>query len=362
MKKDLYCVICGNLKENSYFPLCRKCTPHIYNKGCHPHQRARNRKKWKKNRAILIEKAGNKCEWCGSDKTPFSIHHPNGINARTYDHIWEKLINERVNKLLKDDLILREKLESRVKLEQKRILKQTIKELEKKAMKNQMKVCPSCLSNNISVRKTLLPRYRCGACKNEFSTPKNRTPQRYVKAIENKKNQLKSQNYSYISISPNVIFGPFYPIIYDDALATYKSVVQQLISNYEEMTEAVVICKRCHYAHNRGLILCEKCNENYRKPNFETCYQCYIKEIEANDPIARKIRSIFNASQQDLEYKLMESECVICDNWIGDSIEQLDVYLTGSNGENDSYIGVICAQCYEEYKVSNETRFIVKKN
>lgn len=362
MKKDLYCVICGNLKENPYYPLCRKCSPQLYNKGCHPHQKARNRKKWKENRATLIEKAGNKCEWCGSDKTPFSIHHPNEINVHTYDYIWATIINERVNKLVKDDPILRELLTFRIKLEQKRVLKQIIKVLEEKAAENQMKVCPSCLSYRIGERKTLTPRYRCGACKKEFKTPKNRTPQKYVEAIQKNKSKLRSQDYSHISIPPNKTLGVLYPIIYDDALATYESVVQQLVCDYEEMTEAVVVCKRCHHAHNKGLILCEKCNENYHKPNYEMCYQCHIKEEEANDPIARKIRSIFNVSQQALEYKLMESECVICDNWVGDSSEQLDVYLTGSNGENDSYIGVICAQCYEEYKNSNETRFIVKKS
>ena len=126
MTKDLYCVICGNLKENPYFPLCRKCSPQLYNKGCHPHQKAQKRKRWKKNRAIRIEKAGNKCEWCGSDKPPFSIHHPNGINARTYDHIWDTIIYERVIKLLKDDPILRKKLELRIKLEQKNVLKQKL--------------------------------------------------------------------------------------------------------------------------------------------------------------------------------------------------------------------------------------------
>lgn len=288
MKKDLYCVICGNLKEEPYFPLCRKCAPHIYNKGCHPHQKARKRKKWIKNRAILIEKAGNKCEWCGSDKLPFSIHHPNEINARTYDYIWGKIINERVIKLLKDDPILRKKLESRIKLEQKRVLKQKLKYLEERAIENQMKVCPSCLSNNISERKTIIPPYRCGECKKEFNTPKNRTPQRYVKAIENKKSKLMSQDYSYISISPNITLGPLYPVIYEDALATYKTVVQHLISDYEEMVGVVVVCKRCHYAHIRGLVLCEKCNENYRRPNYETCYQCHIKEIEAKDELYRK--------------------------------------------------------------------------
>lgn len=154
MKKDLYCVICGNLKEEPYFPLCRKCSPHFYNKGCYPHQKARNRKKWKENRAILIEKVENKCEWCGSDKPPFSIHHPNGINARTYDHIWYTIINKRVNKLLEDDPILRKKLVLRIKLEQKRVLKQKLKYLEEKAIENQMKVCPSCLSNRISERRT----------------------------------------------------------------------------------------------------------------------------------------------------------------------------------------------------------------
>jgi len=310
----------------------------------------------------LIEKTGNKCEWCGSKKPPFSIHHPNEVNARTYDRIWNKIVSDRVNKLLENDPILRELLAFRTKFEKKKVLKQKLKKLEKKATKNRMKLCPFCLSNRISERKTVSPFYRCSACKNEFKTPKYRTPQNYVKAIKNKKTRLKSQNYSYISISSNKTLGSIYPFIYDDIIATYEYDVQQLVFDYEEMKNVLIICKRCHHANNKGLIICKKCKKNYHNPNYETCYQCHIKEEEANDHIARKIRSIFNVSQQELWIRSMESECVICDNWVGDSIEQLDVYLTGSNGKNGSYIGVICAQCYEEYKDSNETRFIVKKN
>lgn len=278
MKKDLYCVICGNLKEEPFFPLCRKCAPHFYNKGCHPHQKARNRKIWIKNRAIHIEKAGIKCEWCSSDKPPFSIHHPRGINARTYDYMWEEIINERVIKLLKDDPILRKKLELSIKLGQKKVLKEHLEYLEERAAESQMKVCPSCLSNRIRERKKLTPRYRCDACKNEFETPINRTQQRYVKAIENQKSKLKSGNYSYISISPNITLGPLYPLIYEDALATYKNKVQELISDYENMTDVTVLCKKCHSATRFGLIICDKCKKGYHNMRHEVCFSCYKEE------------------------------------------------------------------------------------
>ena len=141
-----------------------------------------------------------------------------------------------------------------------------------------MKVCPSCFSNRINERKTLTPRYRCGACKNEFETPINRTQQRYVKAIENQKSKLKSGNYSYISISPNITLGPLYPLIYEDALATYKNKVQELISDYENMTDVTVLCKKCHSATRFGLIICDKCKKGYHNMRYEVCFSCYREE------------------------------------------------------------------------------------
>ena len=37
---------------------------------------------------------------------------------------------------------------------------------------------------------------------------------------------------------------------------------------------AIILCNRCHYAREKGLILCKICNLNYHKPQYPTCYNC----------------------------------------------------------------------------------------
>ena len=202
MKKDSYCVICGGLKENSYFSLCRGCTPFLYKKQGLPHQKARQRKKWKENRAIKIEEVGNKCQWCDSEKLPFSIHHHRGINARDYDHIWNTIVTDLIRKLPKDATLVKE-FNLRVVSEQKKALKQKLKARKEAAKNNMVGVCPNCLSSNYHERKTLTPLYRCGSCKKEFDTLKRRIPNKLARSIENLETKVESQDYSHMSVSPS---------------------------------------------------------------------------------------------------------------------------------------------------------------
>lgn len=37
---------------------------------------------------------------------------------------------------------------------------------------------------------------------------------------------------------------------------------------------AIILCNRCHYARERGLVLCKVCNLKYHKPRYPTCYEC----------------------------------------------------------------------------------------
>ena len=261
------------MKETPYYSLCSKCTPYLYNKGGLPHQKARQKKKWKENRKVHIETVGNKCQWCDSEKQPFSIHHPNGISARTYDYIWKTIVFKCVTNLLKNDPTLSELLALRTKLEKKRILKQKLKYLEEKAEETKMKVCPSCLSNRITERKIITPRYRCSKCEKVFATPKNRKAQRYIKAIGNVKIELNSQDYSNIDASSDKVLSPLYAFIYDKALKAYDKAVKQLVSDYENMTEVIVLCKKCHSSANMGLIICA-CKKGYHQRNNDKCYEC----------------------------------------------------------------------------------------
>ena len=278
IKKDLYCVICGSLKENHYYSLCRDCTPFLYKKQSLPHQKARRRKKWLKKRAIVIENVGNKCQWCDSEKPPFSIHHPVEVNARTYDRIWSTLITDRVNKLIENDSTLRELLELRVRLEAKKIVKRQLKNLESKANHSLVDACPYCLSTQIKERTTKTPRYKCTACKKEFETLIKRAPRNLTRNLENLETRLKTQNYSYTRPPPYKILGPLFPFIYNEVRQAYDEAVLQLVSSYEEMKDVSVLCKKCHSAARLGLVICEKCKTNYRKTQYEVCFHCYKKE------------------------------------------------------------------------------------
>ncbi|RXA20558.1 hypothetical protein EQO05_05415 [Methanosarcina sp. MSH10X1] len=49
----------------------------------------------------------------------------------------------------------------------------------------------------------------------------------------------------------------------------------------ESLTNAVVLCKRCHFASLRGMNLCPVCRKKYKAVNYETCFDCLPDEIKA---------------------------------------------------------------------------------
>lgn len=278
-KKDLNCHVCGKLKENRYFALCKDCTPFLYKKQGLPHQKARKRKKWVENREKVLKKVGNKCQWCDSKKAPFSIHHPNSIDARDYDRIWYIILFDLIEKLPKDATLV-ELYKLKVASEQKKTLKRNLKNQKQKARSSMIKVCPKCKGSNYSERSTLKPRYKCSSCKKEFDDFKIRPPKNLSHSIEKLETKLKTQNYSSTIISPSKMIGSLIPYVYDEVLKAYDKNVKHLVSDYEEMKDVQVLCKKCHRIAGLGLIICEKCKTHYRKPQYETCFSCSGKNIE----------------------------------------------------------------------------------
>jgi len=45
---------------------------------------------------------------------------------------------------------------------------------------------------------------------------------------------------------------------------------------YKNLSEdhIVVLCTRCHYARENGMVLCKKCGKNYHKPKYDQCWKC----------------------------------------------------------------------------------------
>ena len=370
-QKPNICVICGNTKEHPLSPLCMKCAPYMYKKQSFPHQKVRGRKIWKENREKVIKERNNRCEWCGSEKEPFSIHHEQEVNSRTYEKIWNSILINKINSIIESEPERKEWINQFFLFEKRIRLKDSIKFFKEKARKEAVRSCPDCESTSLTTRKKSTPKNKCNKCGKEFNRAKIRPKKSTIKKLktleklQTEEEQPKGnifRNLGYIGQQATFkLIGLILPLIYNETIKEYEKEIEVLVKNYSDMTDVSVVCKRCHHAHNSGKILCKKCNENYHTHKFETCYQCHIKEVEAKDPIARKIREIFNVSQKDLWYLSQEDECVVCGCWVGDSVDQFDAYLTGDNDNGDICVGAICPQCLADYKVRNETRFIVKK-
>lgn len=48
---------------------------------------------------------------------------------------------------------------------------------------------------------------------------------------------------------------------------------------YESFEGAIALCKRCHFSLHKGLVLCEVCKKNYRRPDREMCWRCFTKPL-----------------------------------------------------------------------------------
>ena len=64
-----------------------------------------------------------------------------------------------------------------------------------------------------------------------------------------------------------------------------KELIEEEVKKAEEqcesLTNAVVLCKRCHFAGLRGMNLCPICRNNYKSINYETCFDCLPEEKKA---------------------------------------------------------------------------------
>jgi len=54
---------------------------------------------------------------------------------------------------------------------------------------------------------------------------------------------------------------------------------QRILETYIHLSpeNIIILCSRCHYAREKGLLICPECHKNYRKPQFQTCYDCNLK-------------------------------------------------------------------------------------
>lgn len=192
-------------------------------------------KEWEAKRMRFIE--GKVCEWCGS-----------GANLVVAVKIplppYLAQLKEASSKLLKARLEVGE-----------------FTEIVEKLL-----LCPKCGSASLSRRKQKKPAIKCRNCRAEFASPKEKT----VRQGRIPPEQWKA-------------FWEKYSPAIKGVVAAEREEAER---SYRNLEQCIVLCKRCHFARQKGMTLCPSCGKNYRRAGNELCWECF-KKTDRGREIAR---------------------------------------------------------------------------
>ncbi|MCQ1534601.1 hypothetical protein FTO70_02620 [Methanosarcina sp. KYL-1] len=54
--------------------------------------------------------------------------------------------------------------------------------------------------------------------------------------------------------------------------------IEKAQEEYESLENALVLCRRCHFAILRGMELCPVCKKKYKSVRYDTCFDCLPEE------------------------------------------------------------------------------------
>lgn len=205
-------------------------------------QKARQRKKWKENRAEFL-KDKELCEWCGDEPEMFQVHH---TWNRNYGRQWSNAADEAF-------------VESN----------QYNSSLTKSRQE-----CPDCGKRDFYSRKTKNPEYRCSNCESTFDSPKD---VRGKYAVSRDKYDTKPYTtFEYYKKKAEWVDNNR-DAVHEKFEQRYQNVIDEYVSLRED--QVVAICNSCHFKFEQtSQRLCSKCNSNFHKPNRSMCWDCIVKK------------------------------------------------------------------------------------
>jgi len=194
---------------------------------------------WKKKRSeFLKDKA---CEWCGSREN-LAIHHIQHFKGlKEYKNIVSKMI--------------REYSESGKNEGEKQYL---LAEVNKRIHAEYSYFCPNC-GYPVYARKTIVPKYKCKKCGAETEEPKKKQSSDSRLAFRREFSKLFLQRHK------------------DEIDKMFAQAKENSNKDYMDFKNVTVLCKRCHYAKEKGLVLCKVCRKKYHRPKYGKCWECFTK-------------------------------------------------------------------------------------
>ncbi|GEM_PF-1189838 len=182
--------------------------------------------------------SGKRCDWCGSSSGLV-------VAARAPLPPYISQMKEASAKLLRERIDAGEYSEVELLLER----------------------CPHCGGTSFARRKRKSPALKCRNCRAEFDSPERRT----VKTGRVSPEQWKS-------------FWEKYSDQIKERLMAERSEAQ---AKCRSLADCIVLCKRCHFARQKGMTLCPSCGKGYRRASYDLCWECFKKTEEGKEVAKR---------------------------------------------------------------------------
>jgi hypothetical protein len=202
---------------------------------------------WKKKRLELIK--DRSCEWCGSTDN-LAIHHNHHFNAlNEYKKLVTKAIREHFAEGKNQD-------------EKQSLLAHT----HQKTKMKYLYLCPKC-GFQVYARKTLHPKYRCKDFRTLTCNPTSILNPKYQRAIRRifRKSFLQSHK--------------------EEVDKVFKELKEKSNRDYLDFKDVSVLCRKCHYATEKDLVICKVCHKRYHTPKYGKCWAC-SKKTGGSQPVA----------------------------------------------------------------------------
>jgi hypothetical protein len=193
---------------------------------------------WKKKRLEFLQE--KTCQWCGSNEN-LAIHHKHHFRALNE---YKKLVTKTIRKHFAD---------GKNQDEKQRLMAQA--QMRHKNKAKFLYLCPKC-GFQVYARKTLHPKYRCKTCHALTDNPTRRTNPKYQRAIR------RTFRKSFIRNHKEEV---------DKAFKELKEISNR---DYLDFKDVEVLCRKCHYATEKGLIICQVCHKSYHQPKYNKCWAC----------------------------------------------------------------------------------------
>ncbi len=194
-------------------------------------------KSWKEKRVLFLK--GKVCEVCRS-RSKLVIHHPQHFHGlKEYRRTANVFMREYFSN-------------GKNKLEKQRLYAKARSTLPRAYLRR----CPGC-SARVYARKTLKPKYRCRKCGLETDNPSRKLPPSTRKTVHRR---FRSFFFKRHGAQIRELFKQK-KIRADNAYLGFKNVR--------------ILCRRCHYATEKGLVLCKVCGSKYHYPKYEVCSECH---------------------------------------------------------------------------------------